>query len=449
MTNKRDIGMKIAVIGSGVAGIGAAWALSARHDVTLIEAEANAGGHSRTLDVEVGAAPISVDTGFIVYNERNYPHLTNLLRTLAVPTVDSDMSFAVSLEDGSFEYAGRLSGLFTDARSVVDPSIRRLVRGIVRFRSEAKQLQAGLVPDDMDIYAYLVSRGYPDLFMDRYLMPLASAVWSGTRNNSRAIPAASFLRFLDNHGLIGIAGRPQWKTIDGGSRNYVERAIKEITRVHTRRPVHSIRRTALGVEVFDSGGAPDLYDEVVLATHADVSLRILGEAASEAERRILSAFRYDANEVVLHTDTAAMPRRRRIWSAWNAIERTDDDGTRPVSVSYWMNRLQPLHTRADVFVTLNPGDSIDATKVIDRWNAAHPQFDLATGIAQREIPTIQGIDRVWFAGAHLGHGFHEDALQSGLTVAAALGSPVPWHDDVDPRSLAALHAKPRLAPVLV
>ncbi len=442
---QRDIGMKIAVIGSGVAGIGAAWALSARHDVTLIEAEDRAGGHSRTLDVEVAGVPISVDTGFIVYNERNYPNLTHLLDTLAVSTVDSDMSFAVSLEDGSFEYAGRLLGLFTDSRSIVDPSIRRLLGGIVRFRSEAKQLAAGLVPDDTDIYSYLASRGYSDAFMDRYLMPLASAVWSGTRNNSRAMPAASFLRFLDNHGLVGIAGRPQWKTIDGGSRNYVERAIKEVTRVHTQRPVHSLRRTDRGVEVIASGGTPELYDEVVLATHADVSLRILGEAASQAEQRILSAFRYDANEVVLHTDAAAMPRRRRIWSAWNAIERNGDDGTRPVSVTYWMNRLQPLQTDTDVFVTLNPGDSLDGATVIDRWNAAHPQFDLATGIAQREVPTIQGIDRVWFAGAHLGHGFHEDGLQSGLTVAAALGSPAPWHDDVVPRSPAAPHAEPEIA----
>ena len=197
--------------------------------------------------------------------------------------------------------------------------------------------------------------------------------------------------------------------------------------------------------MIDAHGTVERYDQVVLATHADVSLRILGDQASDAERSILSAFRYGTNEVVLHTDISAMPRRRRLWSSWNAIERTEDDGSRPVSVSYWMNRLQPLHTDTDVFVTLNPGGTIDDAEVIDRWVTAHPQFRLGTDTAQRGVPTIQGADGVWFAGAYLGHGFHEDGLQSGLTVAAALGSPASWHDDIVPRSPAAQHAAPRVA----
>jgi predicted NAD/FAD-binding protein len=436
--------MKIAVIGSGVAGIGAAWALSANHNVTLIEAEDRPGGHSRTLDVDLGDDIVSVDTGFIVYNERNYPNLVNLLSTLGVTTVDSDMSFAVSMEDASFEYAGRPGGMFSDARSVIDPDVWGLLGGIVRFRAEAKRLEAGLIPDNIDVYEYLLSRGYPRSFIDRYLMPLASAVWSGTRNDARAMPAAAFLRFLNNHGLIRVTDRPQWKTVDGGSRSYVSRAVKEITRVHSSRPIRSVRRIAGGVDVIDAHGTVERYDQVVLATHADVSLRILGDQASDAERSILSAFRYGANEVVLHTDTTAMPRRRRLWSSWNAIERTEDDGSRPVSVSYWMNRLQPLHTDTDVFVTLNPGNTINDAEVIDRWVTAHPQFDLGTDTAQRGVPTIQGADGVWFAGAYLGHGFHEDGLQSGLTVAAALGSPASWHDDIVPRSPAAQHAAPRV-----
>ncbi|MGI9585981.1 MAG: NAD(P)/FAD-dependent oxidoreductase [Acidimicrobiia bacterium] len=439
--------MKIAVIGSGVAGIGAAWALSATHNVTLIEADDRAGGHGRTLDVDLPGGPVPVDTGFIVYNERNYPNLVNLLSTLNVPTADSDMSFAVSLENGSFEYAGRPSGMFSGPAALMDPAVWGMLGGIVRFRTEANRLAAGVVPEDTDVYSYLLSRGYPRPFLDRYLMPLASAVWSGTRNDARAMPAASFLRFLDNHGLIRVTDRPQWRTIEGGSRNYIERAIKEIIRVHTSRPIRSVQRNSEGVEVIDAMGETERYDHVVLATHADVSLKILGENATEAERRTLSAFHYGPNEVVLHTDTTAMPRKRRIWSSWNAIERTGDTGDRPVSVSYWMNRLQPLKTDTDVFVTLNPGDTVDESKVIDRWITAHPQFDTSTEIAQRQVPMIQGVDRVSFAGAYLGHGFHEDGLQSGLTVAAALGSPAPWHDAVVPRSPAATNAASRFGGV--
>lgn len=437
--------MKIAVIGSGVAGIGAAWALSAEHNVTLIEAEDRPGGHSRTLDVDLGDGSISVDTGFIVYNERNYPNLVNLLSTLDVSSTDSDMSFAVSLENGSFEYAGRPRGMFSRPAAAIDPAIWGLVGGIVRFRAEAKRLVAGLVPEDKDVYTYLLSRGYPRTFIDRYLMPLASAVWSGTRNDVRAMPAASFLKFLDNHGLIRVTDRPQWRTIEGGSRSYVERAVKEITRVHTSRPIRALRRSTEGVEAVDGDGAAERYDQVVLATHADVSLKILGDDASNAERRTLSAFRYGANEVVLHSDPTAMPRRQRLWSSWNAIERTGDTGDRPVSVSYWMNQLQPLKTNKDVFVTLNPGGTLDETRVIDRWITAHPQFDVNTDIAQRQVPALQGRDRVWFAGAYLGHGFHEDGLQSGLTVAAALRSPVPWHDDIVPSSPAAINAAPLMS----
>jgi predicted NAD/FAD-binding protein len=246
--------MKIAVVGSGIAGLGAAWALSASHDVTLIEAEPRVGGHSRTLDVNVNGNPVSVDTGFIVFNERNYPNLTNLLSTLAVPTVESDMSFAVSLADGSFEYAGRPSGLFSSTRSVMDRQIWSLIGGIVRFRGEASRLREGRVPDDVDIYTYLLSSGYSAAFVDRYLMPLASAVWSGTRNDARAMPAESFLQFLDNHGLIRVTERPQWLTVDGGSRTYVDRTIKEITRVHASRPVRTVRRSIDGVSVVDASG---------------------------------------------------------------------------------------------------------------------------------------------------------------------------------------------------
>lgn len=434
--------MRIAVIGSGVAGIGASWALSATHDVTLFEANERVGGHSRTLEIEVDGKMQPVDTGFIVFNERNYPNLVNFFDVLGVESEESDMSFAVSSEDGSVEYAGRLGAMFSRPRSIVDKRIWDIVRGINQFRSERDRLEDGLVPDDVSISDYLQERGYPAGFATYYLMPLASAVWSGTRNNAEEMPARTFLSFLENHGLISLVDRPQWRTVTGGSREYVERATKEITRVHTERGVAGVVRRSDGVEVTDVYGDTETFDHVVFATHADVTLGILGDSATEDERRILSSFRYDTNEVVLHTDRSAMPRSKRVWSAWNGIERTEDDGTRPVSVSYWMNRLQNIDTDTDLIVTLNPGRSVDPSTVIDRWVTMHPQFDVHTEAAQAEMPSIQGLDRMWFAGAHLGYGFHEDGLQSGLTVAAALGSPAPWHDDIVPASTAAIHARP-------
>lgn len=434
--------MRIAVVGSGIAGIGASWALSQVHDVVLFEAGDRVGGHSRTLDVDIDGETIPVDTGFIVYNEKNYPNLVRFFDTLGVETEASDMSFAVSSEDGTVEYGGRASAMFSRPGALLDTRIWDVVRGINRFRSEADRLDRGLVPDDMTVSEYLIHREYPAGFGSYYLLPLASAVWSGTRNNAQDMPARTFLGFLNNHGLIRITDRPQWRTVTGGSRAYVERAIKEITSVHTDRGVASVRRGGAGVDVTDVRGVTETFDHVVFATHADVTLDILGGDASDDERRILSTFRYDRNEVVLHTDVSAMPRRRRVWSSWNGIERVDDDGSRPVSVSYWMNLLQNLDLATDVIVTLNPGGSVDPSKVLDRWVTMHPQFDVATDRAQREIPSIQGRERVWFAGAHLGYGFHEDGLQSGLTVAAALGAPAPWHDDVVAVSTAAVHAAP-------
>jgi len=440
--------MRIAVIGSGVAGIGASWALSQVHDVTLFESNERVGGHSRTLEIDIDGRTVPVDTGFIVYNERNYPNLVRFFDTLGVETEDSDMSFAVSTEDGEVEYGGRARAMFSQPRSLVDRRIWDIVWGITRFRSEADQLASGLVPEDVSIVEYLEARGYPKGFATYYLLPLASAVWSGTRNNAEEMPARTFLGFLDNHGLISLTDRPQWRTVTGGSQTYVRRAVKEITSVHTDRGITAVRRTPSGVDLTDVNGVTQSFDQVVFATHADVTLAILGEEATDEERRILGAFRYDRNEVVLHTDTAAMPKRRKVWSAWNGIERLDDDGSRPVSVSYWMNLLQNLDVDTDVIVTLNPGDSVDPSTVIDRWVTMHPQFDVSTDAAQRAMPSIQGRDRIWYAGAHLGYGFHEDGLQSGLTVAAALGAPAPWHDDIVPASTAAVHAAPEGTRVL-
>ena len=418
--------MRIAVVGSGIAGISAAWSLSLMHDVTLFEHADTFGGHSRTLDREVGNDSVTVDTGFIVFNERNYPNLTAFFQELGVDTYDSDMSFAVSTEDRSLEYAGRAGGLFPTVRSLADGRRWRIARGILRFRQEHARLAAGAVPVGDTVKEYLTERGYPDDFLSLYLLPLAAAVWSGTRNNAANMPARTFLSFLDNHGLLTLRDRPQWRTVTGGARAYVDRAVKEITAAHLGRGVVSVTRDEFGVDVLDVHGTTERFDQIVFATHADTTLRILGSDATEAEQRLLSPFAYDRNEVVLHTDANAMPSDRRVWSAWNSVERTHDDGTRPVSVTYWMNKLQSLDTDVDVLVTLNPAGSIDEDRVIDRWRTSHPQFTIDTERAQNEIGSIQGASRSWFAGAYLGHGFHEDGIRSGVAVATALGSPPPW-----------------------
>jgi hypothetical protein len=240
------------------------------------------------------------------------------------------------------------------------------------------------------------------------------------------MPAKTFLAFLDNHGLLSLEGRPQWRTVSGGARSYVDRAVKEVTAAHTNRAVTKVQRTDRGVLVTDRLGTTESYDQVVFATHADVALAILGRGATDAETAHLSAFEYDSNEVVLHTDASSMPSNRRVWSAWNAVQRGEDDGSKPVSVSYWMNRLQSLDTNTDLFVTLNPGGSLDDSRVLDRWFTSHPQFSIRSESAQKGISEIQGLNNTWFAGAHLGHGFHEDGIRSGVAVAEALGSPPPW-----------------------
>lgn len=423
--------MRIAIVGSGISGISAAWALSADHHVTLYEAADRFGGHSRTLDVEVGGREVSVDTGFIVFNRPNYPHLTSFFETLGIETYESDMSLSVSTFDRTLEYAGRASGMFPTVASVADRRRWNIVRGIRAFGSEQVRLGNGSIPHDISVGDYLEGRGYPLDFVELYLLPLASAVWSGTRNNVAQMSARTFLAFLDNHGLLSLKDRPQWRSVSGGARAYVERAVKEVTSPHVGRGVVSVRRTDGAVDVTDRFGTAESYDHIVFATHADTTLSILGDDASPTERENLAAFSYDRNEVVAHTDRSAMPSRRRVWSAWNAVQRTDDDGSQPVSVTYWMNRLQRLDTDTDIFVTLNPGLSLDPATVIDRWVTMHPQFSAATGRAQRGLNSIQGSNNTWFAGAHLGHGFHEDGIRSGMLVASALGSPPPWGSATD------------------
>jgi len=428
---------RIAVIGTGISGLGAAWALAPDHDVVVYEASNRVGGHSNTVDVWMGGRPIPVDTGFIVYNEINYPNLTRLFATLGVTSEPSDMSFSLS-ELGGLEYGASLKGVLADPSNLMRSRFRRMLGDINRFRRFGATLTAR--PGE-GIESFLRRHGFSPGFMDDYLFPMAGAIWSARSEQVRKFPAASIMRFLANHGLIEIVGRPRWRTVSGGSRNYVSRLIASFEdRIRLNSPVESIRQDGRQLEVISKHGKAD-FDHVVIATHSDQALQILGNGATPEERRLLGAIEYESNVAVLHSDRSLMPRRRPVWSSWNSMRRPESDGSSRASLTYWMNRLQNIESPSPLFVTLNPVEAPDQALVHAEFRYAHPQFNAAAVEAQAGIAAIQGTRKVWFAGAYLGYGFHEDGLQSGLNVAAALGSPAPWQGTFTPMSSARAFAR--------
>ena len=416
---------RIGVIGGGIAGMGAAWALDHRHEVVLYESEARIGGHSNTVDVEDDGGLVPVDTGFIVYNERNYPNLVRLFDVLEVPTEWSDMSFSVSVGGGSFEYQSRARGLLAQPSNAIRPGTWRMLRDFRRFCRDAPRVLASGTRESLG--AYLERGGYGDEFRLDLLLPLSAAIWSSGLDDMLEFPVTTLVGFLSSHDILQVRARPRWRTVSGGSREYVRRLTAGYRdRIRLSARVVAVRRDEDGVEVLDASGGLDRFDEVIFATHPDTTLQILGSEATLRERHVLGAIRYQDNEAVLHRDPALMPRRRAVWSSWNYLAdgRGQPDRSKPVSLTYWMNRLQNLRTERPVFVTLNP--IRDPRGEVQRFGYVHPQFDRAALDAQRSLPAIQGVRRTWFAGAWCGHGFHEDGLRSGLDVAAALGAPAPW-----------------------
>lgn len=398
----------------------AAWLLSQSHKVTVYEQDGRLGGHTNTVEVDLDGVRHPVDTGFIVYNEQNYPNLTALFRHLDVETRASDMSFGVSLDDGRLEYGSvGWRGLFAQYRNVVNPRFWSMMRDLVRFYREAPAYVGA--SDSISLGRYLELHGYGRAFRDDHLLPMAAAIWSAPAHALLDYPAEAFIRFCENHGLLELARRPQWRTVIGGSKSYVERLTRIYgDRIRLQCGVKGIARTAAGVMVTDVAGRTEMFDHVVIATHANEALAMLDDATVR-ERDLLSAFRYERNLAVLHTDLSFMPRRRGAWSSWNYLGRRDDAAGEKLCVTYWMNNLQGIVSERPLLVTLNPATAPRSETVLHSEVYQHPIFDNATSAAQKLLWSLQGNNRTWFCGAYFGAGFHEDGLQAGLAVAESLG----------------------------
>lgn len=417
--------MRIAVIGSGIAGLSAAWLLKPSHDVVVFEANAYAGGHSNTVDVTLDGITYPVDTGFLVHNDRTYPNLIRLLPMLGVDTPASDMSFSVSLPASNLEWAGAsLATLFAQPANLVRPAFWRMLMDILRFNRESVDLLERVKGSGLSLSELLDQGAYSEEFRSWYLYPMGAAIWSSPLKGMETFPAETFLQFCLNHGLLQIFDRPQWKTIRRGSREYVNAMLRTLPDVRLNTPVTGVTRQDGRVMVTTAAGS-ESFDRVILACHTDQSLDILKDAHPE-ERELLSGIRYQPNVAWLHTDTTLMPRRHRTWSAWNYYSHGTPHQDNPVAVTYWLNRLQNLPFRTDVFVTLNPPVAPAAHKVIQRIEYAHPLLDGDAYTSQKKLPGVQGLDRVYFCGAWAGYGFHEDGLKSGMAVARLLGATIPW-----------------------
>jgi predicted NAD/FAD-binding protein len=422
------MGVRVAIVGSGIAGLSAAHHLQAHAQVSLFEAGDHFGGHANTVDITLpgahGPCTHGVDTGFLVYNERTYPGLISLFEQLGIETAHSDMSFSVQApwgDSGVLEWNGAdLNTVFAQRRNLFRPRFWWLLRDILRFN----RLATGLAKSYDDgalmqpLQSFLDQHGFGNTFRDAYLLPMLGCIWSCPTAQMLEFPAATMVRFCDNHGLLQVNDRPQWFTVKGGSQHYVKAVTSRVANKHLRTPVLSVERDADGVTLHTVSGS-ERFDQVVLACHADQALQTLA-APSADEQSVLSAIRFQDNLAVLHTDTSVMPDRKLAWAAWNYQRLSDTPERSGVCLHYWLNKLQPLPFSQDVFVSLNPLTDIDPSQVLGQFHYTHPVFDLAAIQAQRRMGPLQGQQHTWFAGAWMGYGFHEDGYKAGRAAAQGI-----------------------------
>ncbi len=413
--------MRIAIVGTGISGLSAAYYLRDGHDVAIFESAERIGGHTATIDVELAGREYAIDTGFIVYNDWTYPNFIELLEELGVETQPTEMSFSVRCDASGLEYGGNnLNTLFAQRRNLLRPSFHGMLRDILRFNREAvSDLERGEIAADVTLGEYLEMNGYGEAFRYQYLLPMGCAIWSASTRRMIDFPLLFFTRFFKNHGLLSVNDRPQWHVIKGGSRCYLEPLTRDFSdAIRLNAKIDSIRRRGDGVDLHLADGRVEAFDQVVLACHSDQALALLDDATL-AERAALAAIPYQANEVVLHTDTNLLPRSRRAWSSWNYWLR--ERYQQRAVLTYNMNILQGLDAEPTFCVTLNATESIAPRRIIQKFEYSHPVFSLEGIDAAQRIRKFNGLNRTWFAGAWLGNGFHEDGVRSAREVADAIG----------------------------
>lgn len=417
--------MKVAIVGSGISGLSAAWLISFKHEVTLFEKEPFCGGHAHTIDVAIAGKQIAVDTGFMVFNLKGYPQFANFLHTLGVATKESTMSFSVSSGHGAFEYG--TNAIFADRRNMFRPEFWRFLLEIPRFNKRMKQALQNGIEDSETIANFLDREHFSETFRSQYIYPMASLIWSAPPHVVATFPLKMMAMFLAQHNLLSTSPKIPWRSIDDGSRTYVDRIVRDILArkgtIQLNRPILGVSRSDAGVRITDENGQ-HMFDAVVMASHADTTLALL-EDPSDEERDILGSFRYQYNRVVVHGDPSFMPKRTSAWSAWNFLNIASGSDEN-ISLTYDMNILQQIPDETPVFVTINPSWEPDPSKVYGDFNYAHPIHALDVSAAQKRLPGLQGKRNTYFCGSYFGYGFHEDGLVSGIDAAAHFGAIPPW-----------------------
>lgn len=420
--------MKIAVVGSGISGMGAAWLLSKKYEVHLYEADSRLGGHAHTVDVEEGTSKLPVDTGFLVYNELTYPNLIGFFKALGVETIGSDMSLSIMAKKDNVEWAGNnLNSVFGQRKNLLSPAFYYMLFEIIRFGREAEANLADARRHAWTLGELLERRKYSKRFLNHYLLPIGAAIWSTPEGEMLSFPAETFIVFFINHKLLQVNDRPQWRTVKSGSRQYVEKAAKSLKHIHLNSPVTSIERKD-GKVLLTSNGKTETFDKVVLATHSPVTNKILSDKTTQ-EKEILGAIHYESNRTILHSDPEFMPKQKLCWSSWNVLGTGTGGFAKKVSLTYFINILQSLPTKRNYFVTLNPHSDIH--QPLREFSYDHPKFDQAAIRAQRDLDLIQGQGGVYYAGAWTRYGFHEDGILSAVKVSELLGVKAPWNQPTE------------------